>query len=632
MKKQAIISLLLCGALMLGGCGEAVQKTASPAAAGETAAVFTSAAEETVENETLEISVFSDRDLDPSYSLKDSVSIALNGKEIVCDSSTVEVSGTTATIREAGTYLLSGVLEDGSIIVDGSETDKIQLVLNGVSIHSTSFAPVYVRQADKVFITLAEGTVNTLSGAGSFDADGEVNVDAVIFSREDLTLNGSGSLAITSPGGHGIVSKDSLRVTGGTYAIDAASHGLSGKDEVSIADGSFDITAGKDGIHAENSEDTEKGTVCITGGDYRITADGDGISASGSCRILDGTFSITAGGGSENASQHTSGFPGDRMKNNRPADGASEATRQGDSSRNFPDREPGRKGGSPESGSGIGQMQPPQGNMSSLGLAVEAEETTVSTKGIKASDLTIYGGTFHVDTADDGFHSNGDLTVWDGTLEIASGDDGLHADGTGTILAGSIIITESYEGIEGQHVCISGGNITLTASDDGLNAAGGMDGSGFGRLTDTFTQSADTPSIVISGGTVRIMASGDGIDANGSLEITGGDVTVCGPIQGDTSVLDYDLSGVITGGTFIGTGASAMAQTFSGSSQGVISVNAGTQRAGTEITLTGSDGRLLLSCTPEQDFQVVILSSPDIWQGESYTLTIGEQSGTFTAK
>ncbi|MGN1028029.1 MAG: carbohydrate-binding domain-containing protein [Faecousia sp.] len=631
MKKQAIISLLLCGALTLCGCGEAAQKTAAPAATGETAAVFTAVSEEA--KETAEITVFSDRDMDSSYSLKDSVSIALNGKEIVCDSSTVEVSGTTATIREAGTYLLSGVLEDGSIIVDGSETDKIQLVLNGVSVHSTSFAPVYVRQADKVFVTLAEGTENTLSGGGSFEADGEVNVDAVIFSREDLTLNGSGSLTITSPGGHGIVSKDSLRVTGGTYTIDAASHSLSGKDEVSIAGGSFELTAGKDGIHAENSEDTDKGTVCITGGDYRITADGDGISASGSCRILDGTFSITAGGGSENASQHTSGFPGDRMNKSRPADGAFEATRQGGSSRSFPDGQSGKKGGSPEGDSGIGQMQPPQGNMNTLSTAAAAEETdSVSAKGIKAADLAIDGGTFYVDSADDGIHSNGDLTVQGGTLEIASGDDGLHADGTVTILAGSITITESYEGIEGQHVCISGGNIALTASDDGLNAAGGVDGSGFGRRTDTFSQSADTPSIVISGGTVRIMASGDGIDANGSLEITGGDVTVCGPIQGDTSVLDYDLSGVITGGTFIGTGASAMAQTFSGSSQGVISVNAGTQRAGTEITLTGSDGRLLLSCTPEQDFQVVILSSPDIRQGESCTLTIGEQSETFTAQ
>ncbi len=632
MKKQAIIGLLLCGALTLGGCGQEADKTAAPASAGETAAVFTSVVEGAGEKETAEITVFSDRDTDPSYSAKDSVSIVLNGNEIICDSSTVAVSGTTATIRKEGTYLLSGTLEDGSIIVDGSETDKIQLVLNGVSIHSTSFAPVYVRQADKVFVTLAEGTENTLSGGGSFDADGEVNVDAVIFSRDDLTLNGSGSLAITSPGGHGIVSKDSLRITGGAYVIDAASHGLSGKDEVSIAAGSFDLTAGKDGIHAENTEDTEKGTVCITGGDYKITADGDGISASGSCRILDGAFSITAGGGSENATRDTAGSFGNRQ-NKMPTGSTSGGAGQAGTARSFPDGRSGRKGGSPEDSNSTGQMQLPQGNMSTLGSAAEAEEpNSVSTKGIKAADLTIDGGTLHMDTADDGLHSNGDLTVRGGTLEIASGDDGIHADGTVTILSGSITITESYEGIEGLYVCISGGNITLTASDDGLNAAGGMDGSGFGRRTDTFIQSADTPSIVISGGTVRITASADGIDANGSLEITGGDVTVCGPIQGDTSILDYDLSGIISGGTFIGTGASGMAQTFSDSKQGVISVNAGTQKAGAKITLTGSDGRLLLSYTPEQDFQVVILSSPDIRQGESCTLTIGNQSGTFTAQ
>lgn len=128
-----------------------------------------------------------------------------------------------------------------------------------------------------------------------------------------------------------------------------------------------------------------------------------------------------------------------------------------------------------------------------------------------------------------------------------------------TIVSGAIHITESYEGIEGQHVVIQGGEITLTATDDGLNAAGGIDGSGFGKRGDTFAQSGETPSIVISGGSVDVTAFGDGIDANGTLEITGGTVTVSGPAYGDTSVLDYDISGTITGGTFIGTGASSMA-------------------------------------------------------------------------
>lgn len=246
--------------------------------------------------------------------------------------------------------------------------------------------------------------------------------------------------------------------------------------------------------------------------------------------------------------------------------------------------------------------------------------------------LTVYGGAFCLDCADDGLHANEDLTIWEGNLQIASGDDGIHADGTVTVASGTIEIINSYEGIEGLNVLIMGGDITLTATDDGLNAAGGMDASGFGRRGDTFRQGGSTSSIVITGGTVKITASGDGIDANGSLEITGGTVTVCGPTQGDTSVLDYDTAGIISGGTFLGTGSASMAQTFSGGDQGVISVNTGTQRAGTPITLADSAGNVLLSLTPELDFAIVILSSPKLEKGESYTLDIGGNSTSCTAK
>ena len=121
------------------------------------------------------------------------------------------------------------------------------------------------------------------------------------------------------------------------------------------------------------------------------------------------------------------------------------------------------------------------------------------------------------------------------------------------------------------------------------------------------------------------------MDANGTLEITGGHTTVVGPIQGDTATLDYDVSGSITGGTFIGTGSTMMAQSFSHSEQGVIAVNAGSQAAGTQITLTDKDGTVLLTRTPELPFAVVILSSPDLVKGESYTLNIGDLSGEMTA-
>lgn len=619
MRKQGIICLLLCAAIGLSGCAGAASNTTSAISPTENSEVkFT--AVETTQLEKTETTIFSSRDLDASYPEANSVAIVLSGNDIFCASNNVVISGSTATIQKEGTYLLSGSLEDGSIIVDADKTDKIQLVLSGVSIHSEASAPIYVRQADKVFVTLAEGTQSRLSNGGSFTPDGDTNIDSVIFSRDDLTLNGTGDLSITSPAGHGIVSKDALRITGGTYAIEAEAHGLCGKDEVSIASGSFDITSGKDGIRGENDEDPALGSVYLETGAYRIAAGGDGISASGSCQIVDGEYTITTGGGSENGQTHTSdqgfgrGEKGGGIPSDRPQ------------FEDFPERGTGGKGGK-----GMDPMNRQPGDRENPAAPVE-DADTVSTKGIKAGSLIIEGGSFHLDSADDGLHSNSSFILQGGTLEIATGDDGIHADESVTIVSGCVNITQSYEGIEGKHVAIEGGEITLTAADDGLNAAGGMDGSGFGRRGDTFAQSGDTPSIVISGGSVSVMASGDCLDANGTLEITGGTVTVSGPNYGDTSVLDYDISGTISGGTFIGTGASRMAQSFSDSAQGVISVNVGAQSAGTQISLIDGAENEILSHTPAFDFEIVILSGPAVKSGESYTLWVGNTSQNVTAK
>lgn len=182
----------------------------------------------------------------------------------------------------------------------------------------------------------------------------------------------------------------------------------------------------------------------------------------------------------------------------------------------------------------------------------------------------------------------------------------------------------------------------MVASDDGLNAAGGTDSSGTTGGRDGMfgggpggmgggMSSSSNGSITISDGTLYVNASGDGIDANGTLTISGGYTVVVGPTQGDTATLDYDTSAVITGGTFIGTGASGMAQTFSGAEQGVVSLSVGNQSAGTAVTLADQNGNSLLSYTPEMSFQVVILSSPDMVSGETYTITVGTASSQVVA-
>ncbi len=245
----------------------------------------------------LSASMFSERDLTGAYD-GEPVTISLTGTGAQADSDLVQVSGSTVTVTGAGTYILSGTLDNGSIIVDAAREDKVQLVLNDVSIRSDGFAAIYVRQADKVFVTLANGTVNTLSSGGFTQID-DSKVDGVIYAKDDLTLNGGGTLQITSPAGHGIVGKDEVTITGGSYAIQAAKHAIAAKDSLAVADGSFTLRAGKDGLHAENDDDDTLGNLYIAGGSFDIQANDDAVHANTVLQIDNGSLALTASEGME---------------------------------------------------------------------------------------------------------------------------------------------------------------------------------------------------------------------------------------------------------------------------------------------------------------------------------------------
>lgn len=593
----AFALLILLGTLT--GCGERTT-TGTDGGTNSTDTSDGTADPVEVDFSQADADMFTDRDYQTDYEENGSVFIQLNGSSASASSDSVQISGTTLTITEEATYILSGTLDDGMIIVNAPDTAKLQLVLDGVNIHCETSAPLYILEADKVFVTLADGTENTLSNGGTFTAIDENNIDAVIFSKQDLTLNGSGSLTINSPAGHGIVSKDDLVLTGGTFTVNAASHGLDANDSVRITgETSITVDSGKDGIHAENNDDTSLGFIYISSGTMKIESEGDGISAGAYMQIEGGTIEVLAGGGSENGTKESSDSWGGFQGGGRPGQSPAAST-------------------------------------------TASDDSSTSMKGLKsAAEMLISDGSFTINSADDSVHSNASITVNGGIFEIASGDDAVHADETLTITAGTIHITESYEGLEAVHIKVQGGDISLVASDDGLNAAGGTDSSGTTGGRDGMfgggpgggggMSSSSNGSITISGGTLHINASGDGIDANGSLTISGGYTVVVGPTQGDTATLDYDTTAMITGGTFIGTGASGMAQTFSDSEQGVVAVSVGNQSAGTTVTLTDQNGNALLSVTPELSFAVVILSSPDIVSGETYTITVGSVSGEFEA-
>lgn len=580
-RKKAVTSSIIISAFALTACGSSgnasvVRETESVQGQVQEAAQSSTATAEIISSSE---EAFTDRDKEVGYDESSSISVLLKGDTIECSSQLVEIQGNNAVITGEGTYILSGVLEDGMITVDAEKTDKIQLVLNGVNINSSNCASLYIKQADKVFVTLAAGTENVLTHTGEYMAADDNNVDGTVFSKEDLTLNGEGSLSILDDTGNGIVSKDDLVITSGTYDIQVAGHGLEGKDCVKIAEGTFTIASGKDGIHGENTEDTTLGYVYIAGGTFHITSQMDGLDASGSLQADGGDFILTTGGGSQNASLKEDG------------------------SRN----------------SAWGKWgQETQTNT--------AETDTASAKGIKADgDLILNNGVFTIDSSDDAIHSNSNVSIYDGEIEIASGDDGIHGDALTGIYGGSLLITKSYEGIEGQNVLIAGGEISLVSADDGLNAAGGNDASGIsGRPGMDNFQSDAGGSIEITGGTCYINASGDGVDSNGSLLVSGGIVYVSGPSESGNGALDYDGEAQITGGIFVAAGSAGMAQNFtSASGQGCMLVNVGNQAAGSSIMLTDSAGNQLIGFTPENSYSCAVISCPDIQTGNTYTVEAG---------
>ena len=608
MKIRSLLCILLCLCLAAAGC-----KGNEPSTEGTAG----TAAPVEVDFASTDTDMFTERDERIEYNEGECTVIELNGDSVNASANGVTYENGTVNITADGTYLIKGTLDDGTVAVNAPDDAKMQIILSGAHITSSDYAALHIVSADKVFLTLADGTENSLTNSGTFNTTDEDNVDGALFSKQDLTVNGTGALTVESAAGHGIVCKDDLVLTGGTIEISSASHGIDANDSVRIKDTALSITAGKDGIHADNSDDETLGFIYMSSGSLDIEAEGDGISASAYAQIEDGEITILAGGGSENGSQQSSGsygdFPGGMGGNG------------------------GMGGGNPGGGRRDAQTQ----TTATITSTATTDDST-SMKGIKTGNsLLISGGTFSINSADDGLHSNLSMVINGGTYEIASGDDGVHAEETLEITACTMTISECYEGLEAHNINVSGGDITLTATDDGLNAAGGTDSSGMGgRDNGNFGghggmgggMSSGDGSIVISGGKLYINSSGDGIDANGTLTISGGYTVVVGPTQGDTATLDYDVSGVITGGTFIGTGASGMAQTFSSSeNQGVIAVSVGTQSAGTDILLTDKDGNEIISYAPELNYAVVILSSPDIAKGQTYTITVGEQSAEFEA-
>lgn len=334
--------------------------------------------------------MFTKRDLAGNYDESEAVKITLSGKTAACNSSNVQIEDGVVTIKAAGVYVLSGTLTDGTIVVDAGDDDKVQLVLDGVSIMAADYAAIYAKNADKVFVTLAEGAENSLTVSGDYVQTDDNNVDAVIFAKCDLTLNGTGSLTVKDTTGHGIVSKDDLVVTGGTYTIDSQDHCLNGKDSVRIADGTFNLSCDEDGIHAGN-DDQQDGYVYIEGGDINISVGDDAIHAEGLLIITGGDIDVSKScEGVEGDKILVTGGDIDVISSDDGFNAAGGSSGSGDNHDGF--------GGGP----GMG------------GVDMDADNDAY---------ILITGGTININANGDGIDSNGYIGITGGSVHVLGPSD-----------------------------------------------------------------------------------------------------------------------------------------------------------------------------------------------------------------
>lgn len=485
MKKKifALLSILLSAAL-LSAC------TAIPVADTELADQSATAAQtEGGENEetTGEMDFsFTDRELAGTYDADEVVTLA---------------AADQIEITKAGTYLLTGSY--GCITVAVGDEEKVQLILENATISNAEGPAIYIQSGDKVFITLAEGSTNVVSDGASYELiDGETTVDGAIFTRADLTINGSGSLSISGNCKHGVVSKDDLVIAAGSLTVTAQNVGLDGKDCVKISGGSIQITAGSDGIRSDNTEDATRGYVYIDGAALQIAAGNDGIQAETALNITNSQISIAAGSGSQSSLT------------------SSEESYKG------------LKAGTDITIAG-GTCQ------------INSQDDCIHSNG----NVAIMDGSFALSSGDDGIHADTELSISGGTIDVNKSYEGLEST-TIRISGGNISLIASDDGLNAAggndgsamggrfgmggfssstgELIISGGYVLVDADGDGLDANG---------------------TLTITGGVVLVKGpenSGNGaLDYDGSASISGGVLIALGSSGMAQSIAGSETQGVV---------------------------------------------------------------------------------------
>lgn len=562
---------------------------------------------------------YSKRDMDASFDESSATKITLSGDSASVSGSGAAAEGSTVTISTAGTYIVSGNLTDGSITVTTSENDKVQIVLNGVKIACSSGPAIDVQSADTCFITLAEGTQNSLSDGSAFTSE---DANACIYATCDLTINGSGSLDVSGNYRHGIFSKDDLVVYGGSINVSAVEDGLNGKDSVKIGAGDISIDSGADGVKSSKSTNPEKGFVYVSGGSLSIDAEDDGIQAK--------TYLCIAGGSIE-------------------IDAADDALHS--------DLEGALNGGSTTVRSGDDAFH------CETKLEVNDGSFVVETcsEGYEAEQVVVNGGDTNICALDDAMNASAadlsddsESSDADTSTSAPSGEPGANAAQPDGSIGVPDALSSNADSNGQQNTAPQGAGQQDSAtspelpSDDG--AQGGQAGeapSGLGHAPDVqgrMERGGQAPGgqggapgasdsnclIQINGGKVVLDSQGDGVDSNGNVEITGGTLLVNGPSSDGDGAFDYDGEAAISGGTVLMAGTVGMAQSFTSGIQAFALVQA-SGLAGSVIEATDADGNVIATLTATRAFGCVLVSGAGVSDGDTITVSVDGAATMATA-
>ena len=555
-----MISILSAALLALSAGCQAAESSSGGSATADTQATTAQAVSAVESAQAISSEAYSDRDLDPSYDDSEAVSVDLSA-----------VTG-DYTITQAGIYVLTGTLVNGSVIVNAGEADKVQIVLSGASITSSDGPAIYAVEADKLFITAAENTVSTLTDGAIYAEDSFGNSpDGAIFSRCDLTINGAGTIDIAGNYKFGIVGKDEVVLTGAVLNVTAVSDGIVGKDSVAINGGTVSITAGGDGIVSENSDDASLGIVLIDGGTVTIVTGGTsadsakGIKTQTALTINGGSIAIDA----EDDALHSASA--------LTVTGGTLYLKSGDDGMHSDDL-----------------------------LVISGGEVSIaeSYEGIEAGTITISGGTVDITASDDGLNAAGgsdeaaaqtgrrtdsfaadtskSVLISGGMVTIRADGDGIDSNGSLTITGGSVYIsgpTSSANGAldAGASITISGG-VIIAAGSSGM-AQGFDSSSSQASLTYTYAsaQSAGTRITLTdaSGGVIvtyapekayqSVVLSAPGLTQGQTYTLYSGGSVADGALSGGTEQASITLSGMVTSS---GSGSGGMGGWSNGGGMG----------------------------------------------------------------